>query len=344
MIHDQLRDIISQHLGVIKRTRKGWQQRNCMMCPSRGESADTRGRLGIMLKPTGEIACHCFNCNFKAKFRPGELLSLNMKQFMRELGISQSDIKKINFGLFREQNAAAFADPALQLKGLITDKWKTEPLPKGSLTMLEWLENGCNDKTFLRAVNYAISRGFSNLQDLYWTPEKWKMFHMRMILPFKYKGNIVGYTGRFCGSPPSKEVTKYLNILPDDFIYNFDTQYDFDREYVILCEGVFDAYFTDGISPSGNTLNEDQISLIRSLGKKIIVCPDKDKSGGVLVDVAIANGWYVAFPDWGYHIKDATEAVEKYGRILTVKSIIDSKEKNPTTIQLKWKLSKNERN
>lgn len=342
MIQDLLADLIHQHVGILKKTRKGWHQRNCMVCHTRGESPDTRGRFGIRFEPTGKIAVHCFNCSFKATFIPGSTLSKNFKTFMKEIGISSHDIQKLDFELFREKHDVESKDIAL--KGLVTKKWVDHPLPEGSLSLLEWLKHDCNDKDFLRAVNYALSRGFTDLQHVYWTPEKWKLFNKRLILPFRYKNKTVGFTGRFVGTPPSKDMPKYLNVMPDDYLYNLDPQYAYDRKYLIICEGVFDAYFMDGISPSGNTLNDDQVRLIRSLGKEVIVCPDKDRQGGTLVQTAIDNDWGVAFPEWEPGIKDASGAVEKYGRILTLKSIIDSTETNPTTIQLKWKFSKNERN
>lgn len=312
-----------------------------MLCHTRGESPDTRGRFGIRFEPDGKIAVHCFNCSFKAAFHPSQTLTKNFKTFLKEIGIAGQDIQKIDFELFREKNDVESKD--IKLKGIVTKSWKEKALPEQAMSLMEWLKHDCNDRDFLRAVNYALSRGFTDLSHLYWTPEKWKMFNKRVILPFRFKNKIVGYTGRFVGNPPSKEITKYFNIMPNDYIYNLDNQYDFDREFIIISEGVFDAYFTDGISPSGNTLNDDHVRLIRSIGKKVIVCPDKDKNGSQLVQTAIENDWAVAFPEWEKGIKDPTAAVEKYGRILTVKSIIDSRESNPTTIQLKWKFSKNER-
>jgi len=73
------------------------------------------------------------------------------------------------------------------------------------------------------------------------------------------------------------------------------------------------------------------------------VCPDRDKNGGTLVDVALNNNWSVSFPLWENGIKDAAKATEKYGRILTLQSILDSAEENPTTIKHKWNLGKHGR-
>ena len=68
--------------------------------------------------------------------------------------------------------------------------------------------------------------------------------------------------------------------------------------------------------------------------KKIIVLPDFDKAGSALVDIAMAQGWNVAFPDWAEYCKDANEALLKYGRFFTVENVLDNVVTSSTKIQL----------
>jgi len=344
MIHDLIKDLILQNIGPLKQTRKGWKTRNCFLCHLRGESVDRKGRFGIKFEE-GKIGIHCFNCGFDASCTIGKLLSKKFEIFLKELGVSEYDIKKINFELFKEQNKIK-ATEEIALKGSITRSWNQTSLPKNSKTLMSWLEAGCNDPEFLKVVQYVIDRKFTNLHHLYWTPLSTKFeYNKRVLLPFMYKGRIVGHTGRFADKDVQASAIrpKYINIMPDNYIYNLDNQISWNRKYVILCEGVFDAYFVDGICPIGNTLNADQIAMINRLGKTIIVCPDKDKDGGVLVKQAIEQGWGVCFPRWGNDVKDAAKATELFGRILTVQSIIQTAEFNPMTIELTWKLSKQSR-
>ena len=77
-----------------------------------------------------------------------------------------------------------------------------------------------------------------------------------------------------------------------------------DRKYIIITEGVLDALAIDSVSSLGNKLTQGQIDLINSIGKTVIVCPDRDKSGGNLIDVAVENNWLVSFPQWENNIKD----------------------------------------
>lgn len=337
MVKDILKDLIYEKLGHIKTSRKGWKTRNCMMCHTKGESRDTRGRFGILVNGDGSIAVRCFNCKFSAKFVPGEQFSKHFEQFLREIGFTNYDIKKLNFELFKEKTNQEVS-PEIKLKDNVLKRWVPMSLPEDSYPISTWAELGCNDKSFLSVVEYCYSRGIRNFNDIYWTPSKNAFYNKRFILPFRYKGNIVGYTGRFAGTPPEKSIPKYHNNMPDDYIYNLDNQSHWSRKYVILAEGVLDAYFTDGISASGNTINEEQIQIIKSLNKDIIVIPDNDKDGGELVKIALKEKWAIAFPNWGKDIKDAGAATEKYGRILTVQSIIKSAEFNPISAKLKWDL------
>ena len=66
-----------------------------------------------------------------------------------------------------------------------------------------------------------------------------------------------------------------------------------------------------------------------------IVLPDKDKSGKELIDIALDKGWWVSLPDWPE--KDASDAVSKYGRLVTLTHIFQSIHKTPLKIQLHTK-------
>jgi DNA primase len=173
---------------------------------------------------------------------------------------------------------------------------------------------------------------------LYWTPKKdGHLTNKRVIIPFTYDNKIVGYTGRLCIEPPNKSISKYINKFPVDYIYNIDANRSHLRNTILITEGVIDAYLMDGISTCGNTISQAQIDYINSLKKRVIVCPDFDKDGYVLVEVAVKNGWEVSIPNWKREIKDAAQASLVYGRILTLESILSSTESSLIAINLKWK-------
>lgn len=342
MIQDILKDLILEHIGPLKQASKGWRTRNCMLCHLQGESADGRGRFGILLSPDGTIVIRCFNCKYSAKFVPGEQLSRKFQKFMLEIGIPEYDIKKLNFELYKTKQHMEL-DPEIKLRKSITSKWVPGSLPDNSYSIAEWISNGCTDQNLLSAAEYAYNRNMRNFNELFWTPDRISakaVLNKRIIIPFYYKDNIVGYTGRYTGTSTSKDTIKYLNHMPPDYLYNLDAQSDFNRKYVILVEGVIDAYLIDGISPSGNELNDEQAAIINSLGKQVILCPDNDAAGSTMVSKALQNGWAVSFPNWEHGMKDVADAVNKYGRILTLESIIQSAEYNPLSIQVKWKMAR----
>lgn len=343
MIADTLHDIIRDHIGPVKQTRKGWQSRNCMMCHHHGESPDRRSRFGIIFSPDGSVATSCFNCGHKSKFVPGETFGGSFVLFLREIGISHDDITRLNFELYRAFYGTA-AGKELSVAKHIATKWTFQAFPANALTLQQWAENDCRDKNFLRVFEYAVERGIRNFSDFYWTPEKEMLLNRRLIIPFTYNNRIVGYTGRLSIPPATKSITKYLNHTPEDFIYNLDRQFARPAAPIILTEGVIDAYMISGVSAQGNQVNEDQIAYLKTLGKPLVILPDFDKDGELLVNLAVKHHIPVSFPFWYKEIKDAAKACELYGRVATVQSVIEGIDDDPLSVQVKWRMYLNERN
>jgi DNA primase len=115
-------------------------------------------------------------------------------------------------------------------------------------------------------------------------------------------------------------------------VYGLDRQ-SRNREMVIVTEGQLDAIVTDGCATGRNNINDDQADILKSLEKQIIVLPDRDEAGKQMCKSAIRHGFSVSFPEWK-DCKDASDALTKYGRLYTIRSIINSVEKNPTKIEL----------
>ena len=156
--------------------------------------------------------------------------------------------------------------------------------------------------------------------------------YKRFIIPFFYKGIPVGYTARWIGNPPEGMPKYYNHNLKKNFVYGLDSQTK-DKNVVIVTEGQLDAIFTDGVAIGSNNINDDQANIIDSLNKRVIVLPDADASGMKMVNKAMDRGWGVAFPEWD-NCKDAADAAMKYGRLYTVRSILDSVVTNTTKIKV----------
>lgn len=348
MIVDILKEAILANIGPLKSAPKGWNKKCCMLCHTRGHGHDTRHRFGIQFNPDS-IVLNCFNCGFSASFTDGKELSKSFKFFLKQISLDDEFIKQIEFEIFKQKNnistirdgELAVIDIETKFKTLFS-KWQTTELPKDSMSITAWLDAGLDDPVFLNVVNYAISRKIFELDNFFWTPTTLFNLNQRLIIPYFYKRKIVGFTARLCYDTDGKEIPKYYQQCPPDFVYNLDHQSDWMRKYVLVNEGVLDAWTTDGVGILGET-TQPKIDIINRLQKEVIVCPDRDKKGWDLVKAAIDNNWSVSFPKWGNGIKDASSAAEKYGRLLTTHSIIASAVSGRERIELHWKISQAER-
>ena len=145
-------------------------------------------------------------------------------------------------------------------------------------------------------------------------------FRDRVVIPFYHDGKVVGYTGRKIKSGKPK----YLTDSQSGYVFNLDAQ-TYDRKFVIVIEGQFDAIAIDGVGIMTNEPNEAQIMRINSLGREVIVVPDKDRPGAKMIASAIKNGWSASLPPWGDDVKDIADAVKRYGRLYVLSTILHYK-------------------
>ena len=164
--------------------------------------------------------------------------------------------------------------------------------------------------------------------DTYWDVDK------RLLIPFYWRGDIVGFTGRMFEE--SDKVKYYTDVQPG-YVFNMDAQ-DWTRKFVLVTEGPFDAITVSGVSILGSEINDTQRELIDGLNRQVIVVPDRDAPGEKLINQAIEFGWSVAFPEWDEKVEDVADAVLKYGRLFTIQSILKTTESNKFKIDLKRKM------
>ena len=90
-----------------KRSQTGWISFNAPCCVHNGESADTRGRGGIVMNPDGGVSYHCFNCNFKANYTPGRHLNYKFRKLLSWLGASENEVKRLVIDAIRVRELVA---------------------------------------------------------------------------------------------------------------------------------------------------------------------------------------------------------------------------------------------
>lgn len=311
--------------GQRKTTLGGWLSFNAVCCHHRGERRDDHGRGGVKITPNGGWVYHCFNCQFAAGWSPGKLLSSNSRQLFRWVGMADIDIQKLALLALKEKEDIPVEERSLNFN------LKEIDLPEGCLSIADWKDNELPEeisKKLLDVCKYVESRNFDPYDGrFFWTPIPG--YFDRVIIPFYQDKKIVGYTGRkiTSGRP------KYLTESQTGYVFNIDNQ-TYNRQVIIVVEGHFDALAIDAVAIMTNQPNDTQIARINSLGKEVIVVPDRDRAGSKMIKSAIDNNWSVSVPPWGEDVKDVADAVKKYGRLYTLYTILHYRESNKIKIKL----------
>lgn len=292
------------------------------------------------------VGAWCFNCDFSTRYTIGGRLPRNLSDLMTAVHVPQTTVLRASAHAKLIQRVIDQAGPAspiaLQQHGI----FPATTLPRGAKPLEVWAADPAmaDNKDLCDVINYLGTRGsdIANAMTYYWTPEKkngpngMTGLNRRLIIPMRYGGKLVGWTGRSCdpGTNP-----KYHTHSPEGFLFNADVLNDPLRKYVIVLEGPMDAIAADAVSPLGAVLNDTRVRWLNDNDKIKIVVADRDKKGARkghkgFIDTAIENGWHVAFPRladgkgfsnwWESEVKDVAQAVEKYGRLYVLRSIIQS--------------------
>jgi len=314
-----------------KQTPSGWISFDAPCCVHNGEGADKRKRGGMMFNGDGTISYHCFNCGYTASYTPGRTLSYKLRKLMAWLGVPDSEVTRLGLEALKIKDEAVIDGAHTEME---MPSFETRELPVGVRPFNEWhdwkaLEPTGLDPDLLGAIEYVLSRGLMiDDYDFMWTPEG--SYKTRLIIPFYHNGDIVGYTARKIGDGSPK----YITDSQPGYVFNLDRQ-KWDRKYCFVVEGPLDAVSIDGVAILSNDVKDAQATLINALRRHVVVVPDRDKAGLELAENALEYNWSVAFPEWD--AKDVNEAVQKYGKVYTLRKIVDSIETNPVKIKIKAK-------
>ena len=314
-----------------KNTPSGWIAFDAPCCVHRGESRDERQRGGVLVNSSGGFQYHCFNCNFAAGWNPGKGISANTRNIFKWLGMSNDDILKL--GLF----ALKLKENRPSVKTKLSFELEEKLLPEDCKLIDDWIEEGIQETELLDVIKYLVDERKVGWDWYSWMWSPANGYRDRVIIPFYHEGKIVGWTGRKIkeGKP------KYLTDTQPGYVFNLDRQKSWERKYIIVVEGQFDAIAIDGVAIMHNDPNETQATRINTFGKEVIVVPDRDKPGAKMIAAALEHGWSVSLPPWEDDIKDVADAVKRYGRLYTLFSILHYKEDNKIKIQLLQKKLEN---
>jgi DNA primase len=190
----------------------------------------------------------------------------------------------------------------------------------------------CSD---VRIQQYLLDRGIDvERYPFYHSSERTADLGNRVIVPFYYQRQLVGYTAR--SIVPAQRVKYYMQADAGNLVFNLDRQ-NYDRRVVVVCEGPFDAMSIDGVAVMHNEISSTQAQLIHDLHKQTVVVPDGDAAGYKIIASALEYEFSVSFPNYLETCKDVNEAVIRYGAVYVVKDILSNTETNPTRIRLRAK-------
>jgi 5S rRNA maturation endonuclease (ribonuclease M5) len=326
MVYKSPKELILPRLhGKMK--ANGFISVNGPCCVHNGETQDKRGRGGFKFDATGSVGYNCFNCKFKTVWTPGTLLSKKMKNLLSWMSVDEGEISKLSFDLWRFKSSEVQNDSPTDF--YFNPRFEEKTLPKDSINIKEFI-NGKKTPSehAVKIIEYLYNRDplLIDKYDWYHSDTEYKDY---VIIPYYYENKIVGWTGRNTNSSGDR----YIKDTVNDFIFNIEKQKD--KNILLLVEGILDGINLDCASLLGSNISEKQKYWINSLNKKVVVFPDFDKSGKDLAMKALQNGWYVSVPPrvgnnqvWEKNIKDASEAVKKYGKLYTINAILSHASNN----------------
>ena len=319
-------DILSIVPGRKKLSQSGWHSFNAICCHNRGHKPDKRSRGGIHLDGNN-WSYHCFNCGFKCGFVLGKTISNSSRLLLKWCGIDETQIQKWNLESLQNKDLLDL----VRTRSRAEIKFSHKPLPEEAESL------DLDNPKHHRYIEYLERRGihfdsypFSVTPDS--TGRIGSRKEHRIIIPYFYKGKIVGHTSRFLDD----KFPKYINEQQPGYVFNIDAQ-KFNWSTCIVTEGIFDALSVDGVALMHDDISNEQAQLLNSLNRTIIVVPDRDKTGFKMIDRALELGYKVSLPDWGPDIKDANDALLKYGKLSTVLSILQNATNSKIKIEMQRK-------
>ena len=336
-----MHQLVADNLPQKRKTSpRGWLMFNAPCCSHRGHKHDTRMRGNMLILPDGHIAYNCYNCGFKTVF-DNVNISRNFENLMDWMGIPTEDIRRVKLEVLQNKLDGVTAVSDHNELNFLRD-FKEVALPENARPIQVVMEDDELTEQFGMCVDYLANRGAAVGEgwDYHWTPStKWNL-DQRIIIPFYYRDKIVGWTARYAGTPPSGTPRYYNSDLQPGYLFNCDAITRGARKYIILVEGPFDAIAIDGVAALGSKLSKQQLSWLTSTNREIILLPDRQRNNQGLIDVALDQGWQVSFPDWEDDIKDAADASCRYGKLFTLRTIIESRTNSALQIGTKRKMFK----
>lgn len=312
-------DILLTIPGKKRATSSGWHVFNGICCHHRGHNPDRRARAGIKFAGGSDWSYSCFNCGFKCGYVYGKSFTLNLKQLLVWCGLDREEVERLSFQSFSQRDGVERFLTKETAKPL---HFEDVELPSGARAIDPAVDQ--------YHIDYLAGRGLKHSTYNFMVVDG-EARH-RLIIPYYWKGRVVGHTSRYYDSKNPKYVTKSQR----GYVFGVDYQ-DRDWGIAILVEGQFDALSIGGCAIGGSNITDEQATTIKSLNRRIIFVPDRDKAGLAACGRALELGYQVSLPNWGSGIKDVNDAVRNYGKLPALLSIIEAATSSKVIVEMKRK-------
>lgn len=315
-----MRSIIEQYVRLYPVNARGWHP-----CVHQGCDHGKKGPRAAFIFSTDSVGFHCFNCAAHPSYNENDgIISDEFKKILNDFSIPEDAWQPLLFKALQNKD-----NGKTKTKRSLTQITQFEPaeliLPTSFYQLSEAPDN---DKWAIIANDYLeYERHILPSSYPFYLSEKTNDKHLakwykRLIIPMYKEGKLIFYQGRRLletmpkkYESPSTESNKVLGCF-DNALLKTEVP-------LIVVEGWFDAFAVDGVAVIGNTISKEQIYWINKSPRKKIYVPDKTGKGYIAAKQALDLGWEISVPDFT-DCKDTSDAVKRFGKLYTLKSIIDS--------------------
>ncbi len=224
----------------------------CPFCSGRGESSDTRFRLGVNTQ-TG--LAHCFNCGWKSHS--------SLRRILSQLG---------------SREVVDTSEPSLEEK---PESKSPICLPADFSVLTQ-----CYDESDKEAIQYLLKRGVTRkqIQQNQIGVSCVGQYAHRIVFPVWEGKNLRGFVAR---DLTGRSSVRYLNSVGDKYLYNYQRP----APKVLLSEGIFKALRLEravhrvradfqSMALLGHDITDTQLDqLDKAKCEKVVLWPDPDTVG-----------------------------------------------------------------
>jgi hypothetical protein len=216
------------------------------------------GRYEPTLKGKNLFLAHCYNEDCLAvPGRVQRLYSLVFSDFLHEA-------------------------PDLVLSGKVKHEGPIQAQWPGHMILVNDLAPGHPVRRYLEEERHYNADLLAQVYDVRYCLEPepaYRMARQRIIIPITVNGILQGWQARYVGTPPSKDIPKYLSMAGlkrNQLLYNFDNARK--HPYVVVMEGPTDvwSFGSEAVALFGKSASSTQLDLIARHWQQVYICLDGD--------------------------------------------------------------------